>query len=321
MEFMKAVVTTAFGGPEVLSYKDLPVPIPKDNELLVKVYACALNPLDYKIRNGSITMGKTPSFILGYDISGVVVQVGKNVTRFKPGDEVYYCAEFTGDGGYAEYHVVREDVVALKPENITYIEAASLPLAGMTAWESLFTCANIKEGENVLIHAGAGGVGSIAIQLARWKGAKIYTTISSPGNYEFVKELGANVIINYKKEDFVKVINSDTKGKGVEVILDSVGEETLLKSLDALSRFGRIVTIVNTNQPLPLLNAWFKNAAIHFLLMEIRADILNKIRDLVENDIIRPSVRQVFTLKDVVEAHKLLETHHVQGKIVLEVCK
>ena len=241
---MKAMTIINFGETNVFKETEISKPEPEGKEILIKVHATSVNPVDYKIRKGMFgDMFKLP-VILGFDVSGVIESVGKKVTDFKVDDEVYYMPRINGTpGAYAEYHLTEEEIVSKKPKNISHEEAASFPLACGTAWDALISRAKIKLGETVLIHAGAGGVGSYAIQLAKLCGAYVYTTCS-PKNFDLVKKLGADKVIDYKKENFVDIIMNNTNNKGVDVIFDTVGGETLIKSIDAAKPFGRIASIV-----------------------------------------------------------------------------
>ncbi len=234
---MKAVVVHEYGGPEVLKYEDAPRPEPKDNQVLVKVIAAAVNPVDAMIRSGKYAkvFGTTLPLVPGYDIAGVVEKAGAKVTKLKVGDSVYAYPMW--GGGYAEYDVVDEGEVALKPKSITYVEAAGVPLAALTAWQALIDVAKIDKGQTVLIHGGSGGVGSFAIQIAKARGAKVIATASTP-NQDLLKQLGADVAIDYTKQKFEDV------AKDVDVVLDSVGKDTLARSYGVVKKGGFIATLV-----------------------------------------------------------------------------
>ncbi len=321
---MKAIGITRFGGPETLQPMALPQPEPKEGELLVRVYACAANPVDYKIRQGLLPLPYSFPVILGYDVSGVVESVGPGVTGFVPGDEVYYSPELISPGAYAEYHVVSASIVTFKPEEISHVEAASIPLAGMTAWQALFDRAQLKGGEAVLIHGAGGGVGSLAVQLASWAGCEVYAT-AGPENHDFVEDLGADVIINYRSHDFVEAVEDATKGAGVDVVLDTVGGEVFAKSFLAVAPGGCVVTIApeaaGTTPLSALAPAYFKNAEAHFFFMQRRRETLDQLARLLERGFIDPVVEAVLPLERAAEAHQRLETRHGRGKIVLEVAK
>ena len=314
---MKSMVITSYGGTDVFKEMEMPKPEPKGKELLVKVYATSVNPVDYKIRKGLLPTGIKPPQILGFDVSGVIEAIGERVTDFKIGDEVYYLPKIFGwQGAYAEYHLVEEEVVSKKPNNISHIHAAAIPLVGSTAWDALIDRVKIKVGETVLIHAGAGGVGSIAIQLAKSYGCLVIATCSSQ-NLNFVKELGADVVIDYKKEDFVDVVLKWTKGEGVDVAFDTVGGETLTKSIQATTAFGRVASIVRV--PANLDQAFFKNITIHPVFVQSGRHKLDIIKDLIETGKIKPVIDSVIPLNDVAKAHEKLEKGGVRGKIVVRV--
>ncbi len=314
---MKAMIITAFGGPEVFKEQDMPKPEPGVNDVLVKVYATSVNPVDYKIRNAGAWAGVKPPAIIGYDVSGVVEAVGSGVKSFNPGDEVYYTPEIVNaQGSYAQYHVANEAIVAIKPSNLNHVEAASIPLAGCTAFDALVTVANIKAGESVLIHAGAGGVGSLALQIAKALGVYVFTTCGSY-NKELVKQLGADRIIDYRTEDFVDVVLEETANKGVDVVFDTVGGETLSRSVKAVKPSGRIVSIVSSDVKLDAAKE--KNITVSYMFMQRGRSKLDALRALIEKGKVRPVIDSVMPLKDVALAHQKLEKGGVRGKIVLKV--
>ena len=316
---MKAIVIHQYGDRSVLSLEQIATPIPDDNELLIKVFACGVNPVDYKIRSGMIGLPRSFPSVLGYDVSGQVTEVGSGVNRFKAGDDVFFSGQITDNGGYAEYCVVDESIVSHKPQNISHIEAATIPLSGQTAWEALFERAGAKNGESVLIHAGAGGVGSLAIQLAKWKGLTVFTTASQPQHIEMAQQFGADHVINYKKADFVQVVQQETNGEGVDVVFDTVGGDVFSSNFEALKVYGRAVCIVEREEPYPLLQAWFKNATIYTLFMERNRERLDQLAKLANEGIIKPVVGKTLPLADAAQAHEMVEDGHVGGKIVLAV--
>lgn len=313
---MKAMVITGFGGPEVFEERELPKPEPGIGELLVKVHASSINPVDYKIRmNGSWAV--TPPAIIGYDASGVVEKCGVGVKDFKPGDEVFYTPLIEqGHGTYAEYAVVHEDIVALKPKNMSFIEAAGMPLAGCTALDAIVNLAKVKPGENVLVHAGAGGVGSFAIQLAKISGAIVATTCS-PKNADLVKSLGADIAIDYRKEDFTKAFFRETGGELADVVFDTVGGDTTSRSMEITKKYGRIVSIVNITGN---INAGHrKNITLYLLFLERAKHKIEMMRTLSEEGKIKTAVDSVFPLNKVSEAQQKLEKGGVRGKVILQV--
>lgn len=321
---MKAMVITNYGGTDVFCEKEMQIPEPKNKELLVKVHATSVNPVDYKIRKGQIPTGVKPPQILGFDVSGVVEKIGEKCTDFKIGDEVFYLPRIINrQGSYAKYHLVEEEIVAKKPKNLSHEEAASIPLVACTAWDALIERAKIKKGEKVLIHAGAGGVGSISIQLAKIYGCYVFTTCSTR-NYNFLVEAlratplqGSDMVIDYQKENFVDVVMEKTKGQGVDVVFDTVGGETVEKSIQCTKLFGRVASIVRV--PSNLEQAFFKNIDIHPVFVQSGRNKLDKIRDLIERGQLKPVIDSVLPLRDVAKAHEKLEAGGVRGKIVLKV--
>jgi NADPH2:quinone reductase len=318
---MKAIVLKSFGGPESFELCDVPKPVPHVGQVLVRVDATSINPLDYQIRRGDYSDLVQLPAITGHDVSGVVEEVGPGVTTFSPGDEVWYTPQiFDGSGSYAEYHVAAENIIGKKPPTLSHLEAASLTLVGGTVWEALFVRAALRGGESILIHGGAGGVGHVAIQLAKAMGARVFTTVRE-ANFEFARGLGANVTIDYKMEDYVDAIMRDTQGRGVDVIFDTVGGDTLSRSPDALAQLGRVVTIVDTAQPQNVIGAWGKNASYHFVFTRQNRGKLDELSALIERGQLRPNIGAVYSLADIPLAHAHLETPHngIQGKIAIAV--
>lgn len=316
---MKAMVITNFGSPEVFGESEVDKPTPKNNEVLVKVYATSINPADCGVRQGIFGPRVQLPAILGFDVSGVVEAVGENVRDFQVGDEVYYVIPHEeGGGANAEYHVANESNLAKKPTNISHLEAASVPVAGGTAWAALITRANIKVGETVLIHGGAGGVGTFAIQIAKAAGAYVYTTCS---NYDtdFVKSIGADRAIDYRNEDFIKIIMQETAGAGVDVTFTTVDGKILAKSLAVTKADGRAVTITGVTGDLNI--AILKNITIHFTHLDHTRPKLDALRNLIERGYIKPVVSKTFSLHQVGQAHKTFEEggEGVRGKIVVQV--
>ncbi len=314
---MKAVAISNYGESGVLKFTEVEKPKPTGREILVKVYATSVNPVDYKIRKGGIQRGVDFPQILGFDVSGVVEEIGHLVTDFKVGDEVFYLPRIIGwQGAYSEYHLAEESIVAKKPSNLSHTEAAAIPLVGCTSWDALIQRAQIKLGETVLIHAGAGGVGSFAIQLAKACGCYVFSTCSSK-NLDFVKNLGADRVIDYKKEDFVKIIMNETNNLGVDVVFDTVGSDTLTNSIEAVRPSGRIASIVRV--PANLEKAFFKNITIHPVFVQSGRQKLDEICKLIERGQIKPVIDSVIELKDIPKAHEKIENGGVRGKIVVKV--
>lgn len=318
---MKAIVLKSFGGPDSFELWDLPKPVPHAGQVLVRVHATSINPLDYQVRRGDYRDLVPLPAITGHDVSGVVESVGPGVTNFAPGDEVWYTPQiFGGPGSYAEYHVAAESIIGKKPPSLSHLEAASLTLVGGTVWEALVVRAALRVGESILIHGGAGGVGHVAIQLAKAIGARVFTTVRE-ANVEFAHSLGADVTIDYKKEDYVDAILRETGGRGVDVVLDTIGGDTLSRSPDMLAQLGRVVSIVDTAQPQNLLQAWGKNASYHFVFTRQNRGKLDELSALVERGQLRPHVGAVYSLADIPLAHAQLETPNngLRGKIAIAI--
>jgi NADPH:quinone reductase len=318
---MKAMVITSFGGPEVFEQREVAKPQPGPHDLLVRIVATSANPCDFQTRRGDYEAYVTCPAIIGIDVSGVVEAVGSDAGKFKTGDEVFYMMElFTRPGTFAEYNLVDESIVALKPQNITHFEAASLPLAFSTAYGCLIERARLQVGETALIHAGAGGVGSAAVQLAKAAGAKVFTTCSTR-NIEYVQSLGADLVIDYKVQNYEDVVNRETGGVGVDVVLDTVGGNTVERSPFVLKNHGRFVSIVDIPAPQNLLEAWGRNIDMMFFFVEPAGHKIEVLRKLVERGKIRPFVNSVLPLTEVGEAQRRLEQGGIQGKIVLDPSK
>lgn len=319
MQFMKAAVLTRFGSVDEFQIQEVPKPQPKPHQVLVRVHASSVNPVDYQIRRGDYKdLVKLPA-IIGVDISGVVEAVGESVTQFTVGDEVYYSPQlFSEFGSYAEYHVADEQIVAHKPINLSHAEAACFPLAAGTAWDCVVTRGQLQVGESVLIHAGAGGVGSFAIQLAKAMGAYVFTTCSSK-NHDLVKKLGADYVIDYNAQDYIEVIQRVTNSQGVDLVLDTIGNETIQESPQVLRSYGRLVTIVDTVTPQSLLKAWEKNLTVHFVFTPQYRAKLDLLRHLIERHQLRSVIDYVLPWTQVAQAHQRLEQGGTRGKVVLQV--
>ncbi|KWU52756.1 MULTISPECIES: zinc-dependent alcohol dehydrogenase family protein [Pseudomonas] len=318
---MKALILNSFGGPQSFELCEVPKPVPQAGQVLVRVHATSINPLDYQVRRGDYADLVPLPAITGHDVSGVVEAVGPGVTAFVAGDEVWYTPQiFDGPGSYAEYHVAAESIIGKKPSSLSHLEAASLSLVGGTVWEALVVRAALRVGESILVHGGAGGVGHVAIQLAKAIGARVFTTVRE-ANAEFVRNLGADVIIDYEKADYVDVVMAQTGGLGVDVVFDTIGGDTLSRSPDALAQLGRVVSIVDIAQPQNLVNAWGKNASYHFVFTRQHRGKLDELSALVERGQLRPHIGAVYSLADIGLAHARLESRNngVQGKIAIAV--
>ncbi len=313
---MKAVVIEEYGGKEVLKEKEVSRPKAGKNQVVVKEYATSINPIDWKLREGYLKQMVDWEFpiILGWDVAGIVAEVGEGVTDFKVGDEVFARPETTRFGTYAEYTLVDAPLLARKPKEISFEEAASIPLAGLTAWQALFDYAKLKAGEKILIQAGAGGVGSLAVQFAKNAGAYVIATASA-GNHQLVKELGADEIIEYKTTDFADVLTD------IDVVFDTVGGEVQQKSVKVLkAETGRLVSIVGVDEKAEVM-AKEKKVNIMDAWLKPNGKQLTEIGDLLAAGKVKAVIGETFPMseKGVYAAHSLSETHHAVGKIVLTV--
>src|SRR5947209_9406798 len=332
---MKAFIVDRYGKKDGVRIGEMPDPELRDDDVLVQVHAAGVNLLDSKIRNGEFKflLPYRLPLILGNDVAGVVVRVGSRVRRFKPGDEVYARPDKDRIGTFAEFIAMNEDAVAIKPKALTMEEAASIPLVGLTAWQVLIERANLKKGQKVLIHAGSGGVGTFAIQLAKHLGAVVATTTST-ANLEWVKRLGADLVINYRKDDFENILHD------YDMVLNSLGGETLEKSLRVLKPGGKLISISGPPDPdfakdrglswivrlaLLLLSYRIRNKAkrhhvsYSFLFMRASGDQLREIGSLIESGIIRPVMDRVFPFESTKEALAYVETGRAKGKVVVKV--
>ncbi len=313
---MQAVVLTAFGGPERLEIREVERPTPGPGELLVRVMAIGTNPVDAKIRANGRWAGFQPPAIIGYDAAGVVEMVGEGVAEFHPGDEIFYTPEIFGNprGTYAEYNVVAATIVARKPANLSFEEAAAIPLAAGTAWEAVVRRLQIRPGETLLIHGAAGGVGSFAVQFAKAAGARVVATASAR-NQQFLKELGADVAINYEKENVAEVTRRETSSAGVDAAFDIEGPDLVARSLPALRPFGRVACILPPQGNLSLL--YTNNLTLYGVFLTRERKRLEEMRPLFERRQARPFIDRILPLEDVRKAHERLDTSHGRGKIVL----
>lgn len=305
---MKAAVLKEFGPVENFEIVEIAMPKPGFREVLVRVFATSVNPLDFQVRRGDYKNELELPVITGHDVSGKIVEVGPGVENFKVGDEVYYTPEiFKGQGSYAQYHCAHESIIGLKPKNISHLEAATLPLAAGTAWEMLVTRAQLKINQSILIHGGAGGVGIPTIQIAKAMGAIVFTTARKV-HHEFLIELGADYVIDYENENYISAIQQLTNNKGVDVIIDTLGGNTLSDSGKILSQLGQVVTLVDIEKPQNLIEAWGKNATYHFVFTRQNRNKMDELTKLVENNKLKPILNKVFSLSEIGKAHSLLET-------------
>src|SRR6184192_1980820 len=305
---MKAIVIHSSGGPEVLKYEDAPRPQPKDDEVLIRVMAAAVNPVDVFIREGR--SNQFP-LIPGMDVAGVVEQVGNKVTKFKQGDAVYAYLSFDEQGGYAEFAVTKQDHAALKPKSVDFEHAAAVPLAATTAWQALIEKAGLSAGQTVLIHGGSGGVGTFAVQIAKARGARVIATAST-ANQDLLKQLGADVAIDYTKTRFEDV------AKDVDAVLDPVGKETLARSYAVVKKGGMVMCLVALPD-----RAELQKRGIHGAAISAHPDAadLTEIAHLIDAGKVKPTVTQVLPLSEAIAAQQQAATHHTRGKVVLRIAE
>lgn len=330
---MKAVLMTTAGEPDLLQVQEVPKPkIQKETDLLIRLKAAGINPIDTKLRKrGTFYPDQMPA-ILGCDGSGIIEEIGTNVQSFKVGDEVYFCnggLGKPGTGNYAEYTVVDERFVAKKPTSLTFAEAAAAPLVLITAWESLYDLGRLEAGQKVLIHAGAGGVGHVAIQLAKLIGAEVCTTVSTEEKAQFVRDLGSDYPIFYKDTDFVQAVLDWTERQGVNLVFDTVGEPIFSNSFPAVKMYGDIVTILQPDTTSAWKVARDRNLRISLELMltpmlnglveyqQNQAQILQQCSRLIDQGQLKIYLSQTFVLEEVAVAHKLLESGSITGKIAV----
>lgn len=307
---MKAAVIQEYGGPETLTVKEVPKPQIGPNDVLVKVKATSINPVDWKIREGYLREMIPYEFplILGWDAAGVIAEVGEQVKGWQVGDEVFTRPEITRNGTYAEYVAVPSHLIAPKPKNLSYEEAASIPLVGLTTWECLVDNANIKPGQRILILGGSGGVGTFAIQFAKAKGLEVVTTCSSK-NVEFVQQLGADEVIDYTKDDMTAIAP-------VDVVYDTVGGETLTQAHNLVKRGGFLVSIAGQPDQEVAKQKGFKAT---YVFLNPDGEKLAKIGIMLEDEAIKPILAHTFGLDQIREAHEQSETGRTRGKIVITV--
>lgn len=305
---MKAVRIHEFGGPEVLKYEDVPEPKPGPGEIRIRVIAAGVNPMDWKVRQGGMNLPLP--MIMGIDVAGVVDSLGSKVNAFKPGDHVFAKLSM-GQGGYAEYTATNPAQAALKPKSIGFVEAAAIPTAGLTAWNALFDIAGLQRGQSILIHGAAGGVGSFAVQFAKWKGARVIGTASSR-NAEFLKSIGADTVIDYKAQRFEDVVHD------VDVVLDTIGGDTFERSWGVLKPGGFLVTTVAR---IPEGAAEAHGVRASGMLTKPDGRELAQIASIIDERHIKPIVTTVLPLGDARKAQEMSESHHTRGKIVLRVAE
>lgn len=332
---MKAFIIERYGKADVVKMAEMPVPALGEEDVLVKIHAASINPLDFKIREGAfkLILPYRLPLILGNDMAGTVTQVGAKVTQFKPGDEVYARPDDDRIGTFAEFIAIKESAVAKKPTTLSMQEAASIPLVGLTAWQALVEKAQLQQGQKVLIHAGSGGVGTFAIQLAKHLGATVATTTGT-ANIEWVRQLGADVVIDYKTTAFEDVLHD------YDVVFDTQGGDTLEKSLNVLKRGGKLISIAGAPDPQFAKDTqanWIVRMATHvlsykirkkakrlgisysFLFMQANGQHLHEISRLIESGIIHPVLDRVFPFESTPDALAYVEKGRAKGKVVVQV--
>ncbi len=319
---MKAIRINEFGGPEVMKLEEIERPVPASDEILVKVYASGVNPADWVIRNGGNDflrpLLKLP-LTLGWDAAGIVEETGIDVTEFKKDDAVYGIPNFPGDGSYAEYCVAKASQFALKPKSISFNEAAGVPLAGLTAWTAIFHFGKLAAGQRILIHGASGGVGSLAVQFAKAKGAYVIG-VASTQNLDYLKQLGADEVIDYKTQRFEDMVQD------IDVVFDASplrDNNERLKSVEVLKEGGILVSV---NVDLPFGDEVSKalaqkNAKGELVAVQMRHDWLQEMAQLIDEGKVKVFISKVYPLEEVAEAHRESETWHVRGKLILEIIK
>jgi NADPH2:quinone reductase len=317
---MRAMVLPQFGGPDLFELRDIDRPAAGPGEVLVRVLASGTNPVDAKLRADGSWANLKPPVVLGYDVAGIVEEVGPGVSDLKAGDEVWYTPEIFGNphGSYAEYNAVPRALVGHKPKNLSFVEAAAVPLAGGTAWEAIIRRLEVRPGQTVLIHGAAGGVGSFAVQFAKSAGARVLAT-SSAKNLELLREFGADVPIDYQSQDAAKVALTETEGSGIDAAFDIEGNDRVARCLPALKPFGRVACILPPQGDMAPL--YQKNITLFGVFLTREAQRLEDMRPLFENGQVRPRIDSVLPLEEVSTAHKRLDSGHGRGKVVLEIAQ
>src|SRR5213083_2035176 len=308
---MKAIQIHNYGGPEVLHYEYATRPEPQAGEVLVRVHAAGVNPIDWKVREGHMKDFWPHKFplILGWDLSGVVEELGRGVSRFKIGDEVYSLPDPTRNGAYADYIVVRESELALKPKSLHHPRAATVPLAALTAWQSLFDTAQLQPGQRVLIHAGSGGVGHFAVQLAKWKDAYVFATASTK-NQDLLRKVGVDEPIDYTQQRFEDV------ARNIDIVLDTIGGQTQERSWSVLKKGGNLVSLVQ-----PPSEETAKELGVRAALLGAQPNgaQLAEIAEIIDSGKLAPIIDRILPLSEARRAHELIQSGHTHGKIALRV--
>jgi NADPH:quinone reductase len=330
---MKAILMKATGATDVLQYHDIEEPqITMPGEVKVKLHAAGVNPVDTKLRRGGLFYEDALPAVLGCDGAGEVVAIGDAVSQYKSGDKVWFCHGGLGkeQGNYAEYNCVNQRWLAPMPNTYSFIDAAAAPLVLITAWGGLYSRGCLQAGQTVLIHAGAGGVGHVAIQLAKLKGARVITTVSTEEKADFVKALGADEIILYRQDNFVDKTNQLTDGKGADLVFDTVGPEVFKASIEATAHFGSLVTLLDPGE-ISLAEARMRNHRIGFELMltpmlreldderQKHIELLKQCAEWIDQGQLKICVAETLPLAEAAKAHQLVEEGHMKGKVVLEI--
>ena len=307
---MDAVVMENWGGPEVLRVKKAPLPPINSDEILICVHSAGVSPFDLHVRDGWYKESYPFPIILGWDLSGVVAAVGSGVSKFRKGDSVFaHCSVYRNGGAYAQYTAVKENEAAFKPASISYNQAAAACMNGLTAWQALFEVSHLSAGQKILVHAAAGGVGHLAVQLAKWKGAYVIGTASAK-NKDFLLDLGVDEVIDYATRPFEKVV------KDVDVVLDTLGNDVLLKSFEVTKKGGIVVSIVDFERIKQAANFGVRGEN---LVVTPNSHQLSEIGKLLSESKIKVHIAAVFSLKDAAKAHHFIQSGHTRGKVILEI--
>jgi NADPH:quinone reductase len=315
---MRAMVLPKFGDRNLLELREVEKPKIGFTDVLVKIIASGVNPVDAKIRSGGYWAKFNLPFILGYDAAGIVEDVGSGLSNFKPGDEIYYTPEIVGNhiGTYAEYNSVNASIIARKPKNLSFEEAAAIPLAGGTAWEAVIRRIKIKPGETILIHGAAGGVGTFAVQFAKAAGAKVIATASSK-NHDALRSLGADVLIDYHEKDAAEAALEESNGVGIDAAFDIQGDDIVSRCLPGIRPFGRVASILPPKGDLTLL--YRNNITLYGVFITRDGKRLEEMKLVFERGLAKPLIDKILPVEEVAKAHERLESHHGLGKIVLRV--
>lgn len=330
---MKAILMTQTGLPDLLELRDIDEPaITEPSQIKVRLRAAGVNPVDTKIRRNGLFYPNALPAVLGCDGAGEVVEIGGAVSRFNIGDSVWFCNGGLGgdQGNYAEYTVLDERWAAPMPRSLDFEHAAAAPLVLITAWGALYDRGRLQAGQTVLVHAAAGGVGHVAVQLARLRDARVLATVSSPEKAELARNWGADVTIDYRQEDFVQRVNELTNGEGADLVIDTVGPEVFKHSIECTAHFGDLVTLLDPGE-MSLQEARMRNLRIGFELMltpmlrnlhdarDHHVEILQQCGEWIDQGVLDIHVSQVLPLEKAAAAHALIETGHTMGKIVLRI--